>query len=367
MKKRANRTAKKALSTLPLIAAAMTGVASTQAKPPEPQKPPAPKPPAAPKFKDDNVLAIKALSIDPALPKAGETVTLKLLIVNESGAPLKNVEWKISGALSKTGTIASVAAKGSQTVTQKLTAPKGAFHVTAEVDPGRKIAEPQPLRRNNQVTLKSVAPTTNTAWDAWARAAAGRIQKMIDSAKSKTSVVGKINGATLNVSSLNVGALDTAGMKKMLIGDGLPGDVAQAFVDAFETTYKTWASKYRAVVSFAYPGLAAWPGSTAAPMPNVPFVLAIGGSPDGSKALAASSIETLVATKLPPARKKEAGAGDAIESYASVLAGHMEAWLAFQQATGVMGKGSVPSFAPPYVPVGPVVMGDTAPATTHLY
>jgi hypothetical protein len=31
-----------------------------------------------------------------------------------------------------------------------------------------------------------------------------------------------------------------------------------------------------------------------------------------------------------------------------------------------MGKGPIPSFAPPYVPVGPVVMGDNISAPGHV-
>ena len=42
------------------------------------------------------------------------------------------------------------------------------------------------------------------------------------------------------------------------------------------------------------------------------------------------------------------------------------AWLPMQMIMNVMGKGSIPTFAPPYVPVGPVVMGDNIAAPGHL-
>jgi len=41
-------------------------------------------------------------------------------------------------------------------------------------------------------------------------------------------------------------------------------------------------------------------------------------------------------------------------------------WLPAQQVTNVLGKGPVPTFAPPYVPVGPVVMGDNIASPGHL-
>ena len=35
--------------------------------------------------------------------------------------------------------------------------------------------------------------------------------------------------------------------------------------------------------------------------------------------------------------------------------------------TGLMGKGPVPTYAPPYVPVGPVAMGDNISAPGRLF
>jgi hypothetical protein len=41
-------------------------------------------------------------------------------------------------------------------------------------------------------------------------------------------------------------------------------------------------------------------------------------------------------------------------------------WLPQQQVMMVMGKGPIPTFAPPFVPVGPVVGGDILPLPGHL-
>jgi hypothetical protein len=40
-------------------------------------------------------------------------------------------------------------------------------------------------------------------------------------------------------------------------------------------------------------------------------------------------------------------------------------WKVTAQIAGVMGKGPIPTYAPPYVPVGPVVMGDNISAPGH--
>ena len=42
------------------------------------------------------------------------------------------------------------------------------------------------------------------------------------------------------------------------------------------------------------------------------------------------------------------------------------AWLPMQQIMMVMGKGSIPTFAPPWVPVGPVIAGDNIATPGHL-
>ena len=41
-------------------------------------------------------------------------------------------------------------------------------------------------------------------------------------------------------------------------------------------------------------------------------------------------------------------------------------WLPSQQIMNVLGKGPVPTYAPPYVPVGPVLNGDNIAIPGHL-
>jgi hypothetical protein len=41
-------------------------------------------------------------------------------------------------------------------------------------------------------------------------------------------------------------------------------------------------------------------------------------------------------------------------------------WLPQQQVMLVMGKGPIPTFAPPFVPVGPVMGGDNIAVPGHL-
>lgn len=57
----------------------------------------------------------------------------------------------------------------------------------------------------------------------------------------------------------------------------------------------------------------------------------------------------------------EPGAQEAATSFGSSLSISFLTWIVGKVLKNVLGKGMVPSFAPPYVPVGPVVNGDVLP------
>jgi hypothetical protein len=112
-----------------------------------------------------------------------------------------------------------------------------------------------------------------------------------------------------------------------------------------------------------YPAFAAYPGPVAPPTPNVPSPLMTIAAV-ASRHLKEGTITDMIWNKMPtpkPACGKEVAIAIAhgIEKAAF-------AWLSSQQVALVMGKGPVPSFAPPYVPVGPVVMGDNIPMPGHI-
>ena len=61
-----------------------------------------------------------------------------------------------------------------------------------------------------------------------------------------------------------------------------------------------------------------------------------------------------------------AGLDSAITELTSWVEASFRDWKVTAQVVGVMGKGPIPSFAPPYVPVGPVVMGDNLSGPGHV-
>lgn len=118
-----------------------------------------------------------------------------------------------------------------------------------------------------------------------------------------------------------------------------------------------------------YPAFAMFPGPMAAPVPNVPTPLAA----------AVSAAMPMIVTPMPMASEMDNAldAGlkreDKDKHYASlhkaiatVLALAFAEWLPKQQIIGVIGKGQIPTFAPPVVPAGPVVMGDIISTPGHL-
>jgi hypothetical protein len=135
--------------------------------------------------------------------------------------------------------------------------------------------------------------------------------------------------------------------------------------------FKDWQGQVTVPGLPWYPAFAAFPGPIAPPMPNVPTPLIACPSammtsicmPDSMKSEMDNALDgDLKSDKNDPTKQHEA-LHDAI---ATVLALAFTTWLPAQQVMLVLGKGPIPTFAPPYVPVGPVLMGDVISIPGHL-
>ena len=98
-----------------------------------------------------------------------------------------------------------------------------------------------------------------------------------------------------------------------------------------------------------YPAFAAFPGPLAPPTPNIPC-------PFAALIMVATPISASVLKS-----KMAAFAGAGTEILCGAIADAFEKsfhiWTVSTMVTNVLGTGPVPTFAPPYVPVGPVVGG----------
>jgi hypothetical protein len=107
----------------------------------------------------------------------------------------------------------------------------------------------------------------------------------------------------------------------------------------------------------------------APPMPNVPVPLIMCPSAMMSEIISPSSMTSAMDDALDSGMKDK----DPDKQYhalhdaiATVLSLAFLMWLPSQQVMLVLGKGPIPTFAPPFVPVGPVVGGDNIAAPGHL-
>jgi hypothetical protein len=176
---------------------------------------------------------------------------------------------------------------------------------------------------------------------------------------------GQVKGpdATLTPGSLvSDGNIETMVFQK-LISSQVPAEIARAVATELAAAWNAWAAGFQIQVPGAYPSFAAFPGPIAPPTSARPIALA-----QGTSAGEASLKASVLAAKLVPAVRAQAikgrgGAPDqAMKSLAAWIDSSFQEWKSLVQLVGVMGTGRVPTFAPPYVPVGPVVMGDNRSA-----
>jgi hypothetical protein len=139
----------------------------------------------------------------------------------------------------------------------------------------------------------------------------------------------------------------------------VPAPIAQAIARELGGAWRAWADGFTLSVPGAYPRLAAVPGPMAPPTPaSSAFPIARGVSAGEYRLTAANLSPQLVSALRPLAGRDTAGLENAVKDLASWVEASFRDWKLTAQIVGVMGKGPIPTYAPPYVPVGPVVMGD---------
>jgi hypothetical protein len=102
-----------------------------------------------------------------------------------------------------------------------------------------------------------------------------------------------------------------------------------------------------------YPAFAAFPGPMAPPTPNVPVPVAALTQVAVSVSKQALKGQMIGALADPEAFHHK----ELFESVADAFEKCFQIWQTATQVTNVLGTGPIPTFAPPFVPVGPVVGG----------
>jgi len=114
-----------------------------------------------------------------------------------------------------------------------------------------------------------------------------------------------------------------------------------------------------------YPAFASFPSSHAPPMPNIATPLISCMSPKMGAITDPLQLKSAIMGNLPSSMKTK-GNEAIVSAIATALAIEFTLWLTSQMVINVMGKGPVPTFAPPMVPAGPVVNGDIISTPGHL-
>jgi hypothetical protein len=185
--------------------------------------------------------------------------------------------------------------------------------------------------------------------------------------------------------NLKVNALTALGTPGCLDGPSLEDNIKNAPMCAAYTGNK---AKYRDAVAAGvskcfknwqdqvmvpglpwYPAFVAFPGPMAPPMPNIPMPLITCVSAKMTDITVPGQMKQEMINafdgdlKQKDKDKQYEAFFDAVDT---VLAMAFLIWLPSQMVMLVLGKGPIPTFAPPFVPVGPVVMGDNIAIPGHL-
>jgi hypothetical protein len=291
---------------------------------------------------------------------AGTPIKVSAMAMNVTDTTLTNLAWvvRLPDGSEQRGTIGSIPPLGTAKFEATFSAGSSDGDVTATVAPSNVLVEPLAGRSNNggaKVSLVVIAAAQDP-WSQWAGTVGRSLGSLIGDVKSQTCVAdATIQGSMLQVRRLSPGNPPLDAMTARLRTQGVPVELASAVTGALWDVYRAWTGSYVATIPFAYPAFAVVAAPTVPPTPNTPFSLgAFGGNP---AAFSASDIESSIRGRL-GARANEIGAAAACRAIASALTNQLYTWAATQQVVNVWGKGPVPSFAPPYVPVGPVVGGD---------
>lgn len=156
-------------------------------------------------------------------------------------------------------------------------------------------------------------------------------------------------------------------LMKALTAGRVPLTIAQALAKELGGAWRAWADGFHLSLPGAYPTLAAVPGPMAPPTPASGAFPIARGTSTGEHRLSAAALSPQLVTALRVHAGRELPALDsAVKELSSWVEASFRDWKLSAQIVGVMGRGPIPSFAPPYVPVGPVVMGDNISGPGHV-
>jgi hypothetical protein len=132
----------------------------------------------------------------------------------------------------------------------------------------------------------------------------------------------------------------------------------KAIATAIDTSWNAWQSGYMVTLMYP-PTFAAFPGPTHPPTPNIPMPV-VAGSSAGDALMKKNAISGLMLANLSGVTP-DSLTQMLFDKFAEGFCMIFDIWKASTMIMNVMGTGPVPSFAPPFSPVGPVAGGSIIP------
>jgi len=204
---------------------------------------------------------------------------------------------------------------------------------------------------NNELSnyITAICHTIVGAHDDWRYKAFLRGVQILGPVASGGNISGPLLSVNMNMYGPQQGAWGNAGAYTRAIADGIA------------SCWRDWEQSVRVPALPWYPAFIGVAMPVAPPTPNIPTP--VGTLTSSPTALTPDTLKTTISRKLAqPGPYSD-------ELFASVAAGFVAAlapWFLTQLVGPVFGKGPVPTFAPPYVPVGPVVGGSIIEASPHF-
>jgi len=138
-----------------------------------------------------------------------------------------------------------------------------------------------------------------------------------------------------------------------------------AVTEAVESNFSQWQNGVTVPGLPWYPMFVAVAAPFAPPTPNIPMPLMVCVSQNFAKLASPTQIDNQIKAHLPQDFRIAE-----MDAFTYTLSAHLVnyflSWLSSQNVMMVMGMGPVPTFNPPYVPVGSVVNGYVIPSPGHL-
>ena len=301
----------------------------------------------------ENPIVVEALALEPAAPVHGDLVTVRMTVSTKGYTSfLVPCSMVVDGTTIAQEQRASQPVFSSFQVTSGWIATVGAHHILGRAG---QQGETRLLRDNRREIDVTVAGPPTAQWLAdWKEGARRGVRSWLAGSRVRGGVVdGHV--ARLTAGSLGSDAPLHAVMLATLLVQGVPAAVAAAVSSALDEAWARWFAGYHAVLMYD-PSFDAFPGPVHPPAPNiipVPLLAPPGGS-DAAQALAAPGLEVRIREEL---RALAGGLTEAVRQFAIWFAGRFDAWAGTAVLAEVMASGPVPTFAPPYIPFGPVIHG----------